>query len=250
MDMNVSPLNHTREVNEPLNFKEANNEPNVLSKLKSFAQKIFSYIASFFSSAVQAIRSLIARVTKKSDSTVEEIKRNSFPSNNSKEDSWHHIKLENRPIIIPTHEEMLAQITESPGFKKDPAVYIVIEMIKRGVGRACLNDAATAEVLGSLPNIAQKIRSIDFLRSVADICFEWVENAERKAKIMQVLEQSFNKQEFIDDLEAAANQLNNAVEQKDSSKIYHAESDLRIVLDVFGQAACNKSYKRQTCIPE
>jgi hypothetical protein len=127
----------------------------------------------------------------------------------------------------------------SGDFLQDPITHLVNEMIFRGVGMCREDDSARAFVISRIPGFIEKVSSMDYLKSFAEIHYKGIKDNTDKLRIMQVFEKSLKSKEFQKDLKAAVKSFNLA---KEDGNYYYAEDALRIALTIYRQAAQLQEY--------
>ncbi len=128
-------------------------------------------------------------------------------------------------------------ICRNKQFYIDPIVYLMDEMIKRGVGRARLDDHARALVIEKIPHFVENATSPIYLRAFAIYHFK---DHPKLLNIMKIFEKSLETDQFKKDMQVAKESY--ATYHKEKGSFGVVEKSLGIPLTIFAQAAQLKVY--------
>ncbi len=226
------------------NYQKNDIKTNVLAAVKILSY--FTVVIPLGFAAVYGAASLYGRVTKKEglssqDKSVNDQAKTTLLKKDTPKIVASATEASNRQLaeeIISARgeEDKYVKSICSGDFFIDPTAHLVGEMIERGLGRARMDDGARAFVISQIPGFIEKVSSLDYLRSFAELYFE---NNPNKIKILQVFEKSLSNVEFQKDLKSAVEKFNNA---HGEHSFYYAENSLRIPLTIYYQSAHLKEY--------
>jgi hypothetical protein len=227
------------------NYKKNDAMTVVLAVVKTFS--CFTVVILLAVAGVYGVASLYGRVSKKDDlspddkSVNDKAKTTLFkkdtPITVSSAVESSNRQLAESIIAARGEEDQDVKAICSGKFLADPIAHLIHEMIKRGAGRARLDDGARAFVISKIPGFIEKVGSLDYLREFAEHYFDENPN---KTEILQFFETSLSNVEFQIALNAAVEKFNSAHGKHPA--LYYAENSLRTPLTIYPQSARLKEY--------
>lgn len=142
----------------------------------------------------------------------------------------------------------IRQIVNSEGFLQDPILHMINLIIERGVDGASLTDSARAFIITQIPDFLDKIGSMEYLKSVAEIRYRDMGN---KNEILNTFNASIEDPLFQNDLRSFINGLRQRMQENNNfESICRLEHELRIVFQIYQYSQALHRYQRPAYILE